>query len=420
MNQPLFKEKEDYDYMINTIVQSDDTWMLWGILAVWASISIFLEQKYKWASVLSGAVIALLGALILSNLNIIPTESPVYDAVWTYLVPLAIPLLLFNINMRELFQESKKLILTFLICATGTVIGSSIGFFLLKDHIPELAKLSAAIAASYVGGGVNFAAVTARFEPSSEMVSATVVADNMVMAAMFALFMLIPSLLFFKKRFNTPHIDELERGRVNKGETLASEYWRRKEISLKDVAASVGTSFFLVILSFKLAEFFDRVIPSDENTSGIVVFLNGMLGEKYLLLSTLTFLFIYLFPNYFNKIKGGQELGTYLIYIFFVVIGAPASIPLIIEKAPLLILFVSIVGLFNLGTGLLFGKLFKLDLEHIVLASNATVGGPTTASAMAIAKGWRNLVGPILVVGTLGYIIGNYIGFLLGHWFLTF
>jgi uncharacterized membrane protein len=322
--------------------------------------------------------------------------------------------------MRELFQESKKLILTFFICAIGTVIGSSIGFFLLKDHIPELAKLSAAIAASYVGGGVNFAAVTARFEPSSEMVSATVVADNMVMAAMFALFMLIPSLLFLKKRFNTPHIDELECGRVNKGETLASEYWRRKEISLKDVAASVGTSFFLVVLSFKLAEFFDRVIPSDENISGIVVFLNGMLGEKYLLLSTLTFLFIYLFPNYFNKIKGGQELGTYLIYIFFVVIGAPASIPLIIEKAPLLILFVSIVGLFNLGTGLLFGKLFKLDLEHIVLASNATVGGPTTASAMAIAKGWRNLVGPILVVGTLGYIIGNYVGFLLGHWFLTF
>ncbi|MCY8230933.1 DUF819 domain-containing protein [Priestia endophytica] len=406
--------------MINTIVQSDDTWMLWGILAVWASISIFLEQKYKWASVLSGAVIALLGALILSNLNIIPTESPVYDAVWTYLVPLAIPLLLFNINMRELFQESKKLILTFLICAIGTVIGSSIGFFLLKDHIPELAKLSAAIAASYVGGGVNFAAVVARFEPSSEMVSATVVADNMVMAAMFALFMLIPSLVFFKKRFNTPHIDELERGRVNKEETLASKYWRRKEISLKDVAASVGTSFFLVVLSFKLAEFFDRVIPSDENTSGIVVFLNGMLGEKYLLLSTLTFLFIYFFPNYFNKIRGGQELGTYLIYIFFVVIGAPASISLIIEKAPLLILFVSIVGLFNLGTGLLFGKLFKLDLEHIVLASNATVGGPTTASAMAIAKGWRNLVGPILVVGTLGYIIGNYIGFLLGHWFLTF
>lgn len=74
----------------------------------------------------------------------------------------------------------------------------------------------------------------------------------------------------------------------------------------------------------------------------------------------------------------------------------------------------------NLIVGLLLGKLFKIELEHILLASNATVGGPTTASAMAIAKGWGSLVGPILVVGTLGYIIGNYIGFALGYWYLTF
>lgn len=74
----------------------------------------------------------------------------------------------------------------------------------------------------------------------------------------------------------------------------------------------------------------------------------------------------------------------------------------------------------NLIVGLLLGKVFQIDLEHILLASNATVGGPTTASAMAIAKGWGSLVGPILVVGTLGYIIGNYIGFALGYWYLTF
>ena len=141
--------------MIFTIIQADDTWALWGILAIWASVSIFLEQKYKWASFLSGAIIALAGALILSNLKIIPTESPVYDAVWAYLVPLAIPLLLFQVNMKELFQESRKLLFIFLICAVGTVIGSTAGFLLLKDYIPELAKIAAAIGASYVGGGVN-------------------------------------------------------------------------------------------------------------------------------------------------------------------------------------------------------------------------------------------------------------------------
>ncbi|MFC0297331.1 DUF819 family protein [Geobacillus jurassicus] len=70
-------------------------------------------------------------------------------------------------------------------------------------------------------------------------------------------------------------------------------------------------------------------------------------------------------------------------------------------------------------TWVVFGKLFNYDLEDILLVSNANIGGSTTAAALAIAKGWRNLVAPVLVVGTLGYIIENYIGTLLGNWFST-
>jgi len=124
-----------------------------------------------------------------------------------------------------------------------------------------------------------------------------------------------------------------------------------------------------------------------------------------------------LFPRYFESINGSQEFGTFLIYIFFVVIGIPASIPLIINNAPLLLLFVFIIVMINMLISLSFGKMLKYNLEDVLVASNANIGGPTTAAAMAIAKGWKNLVGPILVVGTLGYIIGNYIGTLLGFWF---
>jgi uncharacterized membrane protein len=61
------------------------------------------------------------------------------------------------------------------------------------------------------------------------------------------------------------------------------------------------------------------------------------------------------------------------------------------------------------------GKLLKFNLEEIILASNANIGGPTTAAAMAISKGWIELIGPIMVVGTLGYIIGNYFGIIIGN-----
>ena len=79
---------------MNSLISSDNTWMLWTFIVVWAAISIVLEQKYKWASKVTGAIIAILGAMLFSNLKIIPTESAVYDSVWSYVVPVAIPLLL--------------------------------------------------------------------------------------------------------------------------------------------------------------------------------------------------------------------------------------------------------------------------------------------------------------------------------------
>lgn len=404
--------------MSQTLIQADDTITLWGIIVVWASVSIYLEQRYNWASKISGAIIALIGAIILSNTGIIPTESPVYDSIWGVIIPLAIPLLLFHVNLKQIWKESGKLLILFLLSSIGTVAGTIISFFLLKDHIPFLDKIGAMMSASYIGGGVNFAAMAAKFDVPGELVSSTVVADNLMMALYFVVLMLIPTIQFFRKRFTIPHVLEVESGSgTNDGKTLAEGFWSRKEISLKDIALSVGTAFLLVIISFKFAQFLDNLIPSGENASIVLNLLNGLMGDKYLVLTTLTFVILGLFPGYFKKINGSQEIGTYLIYLFFVVIGIPASIPLIIKNAPLLLLFVFVIVLINMIVSLTAGKLLKANLEDILLASNANIGGPTTAAALAIAKGWKNLIGPILVVGTFGYIIGNYVGTLLGFWF---
>ena len=59
-------------FTIGTLIAKDDTWILWAIIIVWATVSIFLEQKYQWASTISGAIIALVGAMLLSNFKIIP------------------------------------------------------------------------------------------------------------------------------------------------------------------------------------------------------------------------------------------------------------------------------------------------------------------------------------------------------------
>lgn len=120
-------------------------------------------------------------------------------------------------------------------------------------------------------------------------------------------------------------------------------------------------------------------------------------------------------PNFMSNIHGAQEIGTFLIYIFLVVIGVPASIPVIISQAPLLLVFTAIIVLINMVISFIFGKIFNYTLEEILICSNANIGGPTTAAAMAIAKGWNKLIGPIILAGVWGYIIGNYLGIFMGN-----
>ncbi|WP_323705244.1 DUF819 family protein [Mammaliicoccus sciuri] len=393
--------------ILNAFINKDETWLLWAILVGIAAISIFLEQRYQFAAKLTGAIIALVGAMILSNLNIIPIESPVYDQVWEYVIPLAIPLLLFRSNIFKIWKESRRLLFIFLISSVGTVVGVAAGFLLLHQFIPELDKIGAMMTGSYIGGGVNFAALSTKFQTPGELVSATVVADNSVMAFYFIVLITLPNITFIKKYFK-----RLYNSNDVANSNQAEAYWKRNEISLKDIAYSISIAFVLVAISFKISELVNEYIPKNNHFMEILV---SIIGDQFLLLTTFTLVTVALFSKFFENLNASDELGTFLIYIFFVVIGVPASIPIIIKIAPLLFIFVAVILIFNLSITLFFGKLFKFNIEEMLLASNANAGGPTTAAALAISKGWQGLVGPILIIGTLGYVIGNYVGTLMGY-----
>src|SRR5699024_12795962 len=118
--------------MDSAFISPDDTWILWMFITAWAATSIYLEQRFTWASKISGAIIALLGAVILSNLHIIPTESPVYDVVWDYVVPLSIPLLLFQADVGEIWSRSVRVLILFFLRCLGTFLAAVLSFLLLS------------------------------------------------------------------------------------------------------------------------------------------------------------------------------------------------------------------------------------------------------------------------------------------------
>ncbi len=394
-----------------SLIAADDTWGLLAVLCVGVFISIWSEQKYRWASKISGAIVALLIAMVLANLGIIPTSCVLYDdIVWGVIVPMAIPMLLLQCNLKRIWKETGRMLILFFIGAAGTTVGAFLAFNLLKGlyvNVDDLARVASIMTGSYIGGGVNFAAMASQYAAGADVTAAATVADNLLMAAYFFVLIAISGSAFFRKRFKHPMIQEVESGTgAQEAKTQAAAFWSRKEISLKDIALNVAYAVSVVLLSRLIAGLFDGFEPNGLFMNFVVRFL----GSQYVWITTFSVLVATFADKQVKALNGSQEIGTYLIYLFFFVIGVPANIYTVITKSPLLLALTTIMVITNMLFCFVGAKLFKYNLEDAIIASNANIGGPTTAAGMAISQGWTALVGPAMLIGTMGYVIGNYLG----------
>lgn len=395
-----------------SLVAPDDIWGLLVVMMAGVAFSIWLEQKYKWASKVSGAIIALIIAMVLANVGIIPISCALYDdIVWGVVVPMGIPLLLLQCNLKKIWKETGRTLVIFIIGAVGTTVGAFLAYFLLKGpfgNAEDLARVATMMTGSYIGGGVNFSAMASQYAAGKDLTAAATVADNLLMAAYFFVLIAFAGMSFFRKHFRHPLIDEVEAG-VSKddAQTQAAAFWNRKDISLKDIAMNFAYSVTVVCVAKLIAGLFAGISVGDGFFGRLVT---GFLGSQYVWITTVAVLIATFFPKKVEEMHGSQEIGTYLIYLFLFVIGVPANIYTVITKSPLLLVLTSIMVLVNMLFCFVGAKLFKFNLEDAIVASNANIGGPTTAAGMAISQGWTALVGPAMLIGTMGYVLGNYLG----------
>ncbi|MFC1613970.1 DUF819 domain-containing protein [Gemmatimonadota bacterium] len=397
--------------MEQTLINPADTWTLWTLLITWAALSLFFEQRYKWGSRLSGPVIALIGGLALSNTGVIPTESPVYDTVWDYIVPMCIPLLLLKCDLRKIWRETGRMLGAFMVSAFGTVVGAFAAAFILGSLVSHIVEVSGIMTASYIGGAMNFIQANLIFRPPESISNALIVADNLVMAVHIMFMLALPGFAFAYRWFGTLPDHELYENDETDGEpspNKAADYWHPKPISLLDIGKNLSLAFIIVTLATKLS----AVIVPPELTEPFS--FRALIGNKYLLFTSLTVLFVWFFPRFSERLRGTQEMGTFAIYIFFVLIGVPASIKSILLGAPFLLVFCTIMIAVNILVTFGAGKLFGFSLQEMILVSIANTAGPMNAAAIAISKKWTKLVLPAFLVGIWGYVIGTYSGWLVG------
>ena len=116
--------------------------------------------------------------------------------------------------------------------------------------------------------------------------------------------------------------------------------------------------------------------------------------------------------------QGAGRIGSQIISVgpvFLAVIGAICDVSAVGNIGPLgvrLLLFVSIVVVVHGLITFALGALFRIDPDIVAVASQANIGGGTSALALARSLGRPDLVIPAVLAGSFGVCLGTYLGFL--------
>lgn len=313
--------------------------------------------------------------------------------VWLVVVPFALALTLLATDLR-LLVRSRDAVLAFACAALGTLAGTAVAFAACARALgPAAWQLAACLCASYIGGSVNFAATAAALGMGHQaggraaLIAAAMALDNLMMALFLAALLAWPA----------PRPESVE----DADSTAADEPVPAGARVLGIVAACCVAAACCMCAD---------AAASALRFPGAALALVAVLAAA----ASATASSLSRRPAAASLGPGFDAVPAALLLLFFAALGASAGPAAALQVGPAAAAFIALQLGVHLAVTLAAGAALRLPRHLLLLASNAAVGGPATAAAMASARGWADLAPAAVLLGTLGYLVGTAAGVAVG------
>ena len=242
---------------------------------------------------------------------------------------------------------------------------------------------------TYVGGSANFQALALQYEVNKE--GNLFLAANLVDSAMTMVWMVVTVTLPRILRKAWPGWREAEEKAVATESVITGDEHDTESVQPLDVGIVVALATLGVWVSALIGEW--TKVPS------------------VIVLTTIALLLAQLRP--IQRLRGARVCGMFAVMLFLAVIGTLCDVSALGKVGSLgldLCVFV-VVTVFVHGVVIFVGGgIFRVDPAIIGVASQANIGGGTSALAAARSLGRNDLVLPAILVGSLGTALGTFLG----------
>lgn len=376
--------------------------ILFPALAIWLSSKIKILQK------IGLVLICYIAGMIVGNTGILPADfSPVQSLVQDISVALALPLLLFSLDVKRWLKISKS----GLICMLLAVIAIAVTTFILQLTIASKVrdgwKLGGMASAVYTGGTPNLAAMKTALGVDNDTYILFHTYDT-VFSLIYIVFMASVARAFFQKVFKLrPYRslgmqDETEASDIS-DESVAAYGKLFKPSILKGLLLAFLLSAVILGIAFVAGGLF----PADFSTA-ITILLITSFGIAAS------------FVKPVRRIKYTFQLGMYIIYVFCFTVASMTKFNVLINIDWNILLYVVIAIFGSMLLHALMCKPFKIDSDTMIITSVSAVCSPPFVPVVVSGLKNKDVLISGLITGIIGYAIGNYLGIGIAMLYRTF